>query len=179
LRVIRAYRDDQKNCRLGTFRTVLLIFLKRQGADGHWAGGCGKITEQLEAKPPTSRPLVHQHGNRSHVAGALVTLVSFESHYETPRPLPSSKDKKKGSSCVLTLKDIVEVLSRPATTLSRVPCTSTRRETPSEKSSSRARTKDLVPDWIHFVDKENDKTVSQGYHCLALNLLTIKACVRV
>jgi hypothetical protein len=76
-----------------------------------------------------------QHGNRSHVL-APDSLVSFESHYETPRPLPPSKDKKKGSSCVLTLKDIVEVLSRPADYLqSRTHARQQERETPSEKSS--------------------------------------------
>jgi len=79
----------------------------------------------------------------------------------------SSRNRNKTRNCVLTLKDVVDVLSRPsAATSNRVPTHAAQAErlTKREILAAVQELRDLVPNWIHFV---GDSTDGSGQHQLS------------
>jgi hypothetical protein len=176
LRVIRAYRDDQKKQAAAEAKSSVVVDSKPVAVESFLKPGMNideRVRARADAKENYREQLEAKAANNSASGGTntetdrtwLVRLADslwFHSSHIMKRQdhFKSPKDKKKGSSCVLTLKDIVEVLSRPAaTTSSRVPMHVNKSEKLTKREIVKAvqELRDLVPDWIHFVDTENDK----------------------
>jgi hypothetical protein len=175
LRVIRAYRDDKKKIS-DKSQSSAVVDSKPVAVESFLKPGMNideRVRARADAKENYREQLEQKAANVSASGGTntqtdrtwLVRLADslwFHSSHIMKRQdhFQSSKDKKKGSSCVLTLKDIVEVLSRPAaTTSSRVPMHVNKSEKLTKREIVKAvqELRDLVPDWIHFVETENDK----------------------
>jgi hypothetical protein len=176
LRVIRAYRDDQKKISAAKAQSSVAVDSKPVPVESFLKPGMNidervraradakeHYREQLEAKAASVSASggTNTETDRTWLVRLADSLWFHSSHIMKRQDhFQSSKDKKKGSSCVLTLKDIVEVLSRPAaTTSSRVPMHVNKSEKLTKREIVKAvqELRDLVPDWIHFVDTKNDK----------------------
>jgi hypothetical protein len=176
LRVIRAYRDDQKQISATAAQSSVVVDSKPVAVESFLKPGMNideRVRARANAKENYREQLEAKAANVSASGGTntetdrtwLVRLADslwFHSSHIMKRQdhFQSSKDKKKGSSCVLTLKDVLEVLSRPAaTTSSRVPMHVNKSEKLTKREIVKAvqELRVLVPDWIHFVDTENDK----------------------
>jgi hypothetical protein len=187
LEVIRAYRDDQRKCAAAEAQSSVVVddskpkavesFLKpgmsidervRARADAK-----ENYREQLEAKATSASvsgggtgPNTNTQTDRTWLVRLADSLWFHSSHIMKRQDhFTSAQDKKKGSSCVLTLKDIVQVLSRPAaTTSSRVPTHVNKSEKRTKREIVQAvvELRDLVPDWIHFSDDTENNANAKG-----------------
>jgi hypothetical protein len=165
LRIIRAHRDDQKKCSAAAQSSVI-VDSKPKAVESFLRPGMNideRVRARANAKEQHREQLEQKAANPTNTQTDRTWLVRladslwFHSSHIMKRQdhFKSPQDKKKGSSCVLTLKDIVEVLSRPAaTTSSRVPMHVNKSEklTKREIVTAVQELRDLVPDWIHFVD---------------------------
>jgi hypothetical protein len=175
LRVIRSHRDDQKKSSAEA-RSSVVVDSKPKAVESFLRPGMNideRVRARADAKEKYREQLEAKAANASLSGGPniqtdrtwLVRLADslwFHSSHIMKRQdhFTSQKDKKKGSNCVLTLKDIVEVLSRPsAATSSRVPMHVNKSEKLTKREIVKAvqELRDLVPDWIHFVDTSDDQ----------------------